>query len=71
MMKKKRLVTYIHPMFCGLHVLHNLDIYAEKSLIDWEKIIEEGTTHGGLKNSSNSRPFDLLYGISNFSGELI
>ena len=57
MMKKKRLVTCI--------MCFNLGIYAEKSLIDWEKIPEEeGTTHGGFKNSSNSRTSDLLYEIS-------
>ena len=49
-------------MFCGLHVLHNLCIYAEKPLIDWEKNVEEeGTTHASFKKSSNSRTFDLLY----------
>ena len=62
---EKENISNIHHVFCGLHVLYNLDIYEEKSLIDWEKIVEEGgTTHGSFKNSSNSRIFDLLYETS-------
>ena len=62
---KKEKISNIHHVFCGLHVLCNLGIYAEKSLIDWEKTVEqEGTTNGSFKNSSNSRAFDLLYEIS-------
>ena len=62
---EKENISNIHHVFCGLHVLYNLDIYGEKSLIDWEKIVEEGgTTHGSFKNSSNSRIFDLLYETS-------
>ena len=59
---EKEKKSNIHHVFCGLHVLHNLCIYAEKPLIDWEKNVEEeGTTHASFKNSSNSRTFDLLY----------
>ena len=61
---EKEKISIVHHVFCGLHVLHNLGIYAEKSLIDWEKIVEEqGTMHGSFKNSSNSRTFDLLHEI--------
>ena len=62
---EKENISNIHHVFCGLHVLYNLDIYEEKSLIDWEKIVEEGgTTHGSFKNSSNSRILDLRYETS-------
>ena len=60
--EKQKLKT-VHQVFCGLHVIHNLGIYAEKALLEWEKIVEEeGSVHGGFKNSNNSN--DLLYELS-------
>ena len=38
---EKEKISNIHHVFCGLHVLPNLGIYAEKSLIDREKTVEE------------------------------
>ena len=62
---EQEMISNIHHVFCRLHVLHNLGKKKKKSLIDWEKIVEEERTiHGSFKNSSNSRTFDLLYGIS-------
>ena len=36
----------------------------KKSVLDWEKIVEEkGTAYHSFKNSSSLRIFDLLYEI--------
>jgi len=54
----------MHHVFCGLHVVHNMSIYAEKALIEWEKVVQqEGVAHGEFK-SSNSRTYDILYELS-------
>ena len=63
--KEKGMISQIHHVFCGLHVVHNLGIYAESALKKGEKIVvKEGTTHGGFKNSSSSRMYDLLFELS-------
>ena len=63
--KAKEKITTVHHVFCGLHVVHNLGLYAEKALLEWEKMVEEeGNVHGGFKNSSNSRTYDLLFELS-------
>ena len=55
----------MHHVFCGLHVVHNLEIYAEKAIVEWEKVVEqEGGSHGGFKNSKNSHTYDILYEVS-------
>ena len=62
---EKEKISRMHHLFCGLHVLHNLGIYAEKALLEWEKVVEEaGNIHGGFKNSANSRTYDLLNELS-------
>ena len=63
---EKKKISTVHHVFCGLHVIHNLGIYAEKALLKWEKIVEEeGNVHRGFKNSSNSRTYDLLLELLN------
>ena len=39
--KQKENISNMHHVFCGLHVLHNLRIYSEKAILEWEKIVEE------------------------------
>ncbi|XP_065671383.1 uncharacterized protein LOC136089337 [Hydra vulgaris] len=64
-LNKKLKISQMHHVFCGLHVIHNLGIYAEKAIIEWEKVVEqEGSIHGGFKNAQNSRTFDILYELS-------
>nr|XP_047132169.1 uncharacterized protein LOC124811083 isoform X1 [Hydra vulgaris] len=63
-LNEKLKISQMHHVFCGLHVIHNLGIYAEKA-IEWEKVVEqEGSIHGGFKSSQNSRTFDILYELS-------
>ena len=58
----------MHHVFCGLHVLHNLGIYSEKALLEWEEIAEDNNgnkhIHGGFHNSTRSRSYDLLFEVS-------
>jgi len=62
--EEKLKIPRMHHVFCGLHVVHNLGIYAEKALREWEKVVEEeGGVHGGFK-TNNSRTYDLLYELS-------
>nr|XP_047138638.1 uncharacterized protein LOC124805782 [Hydra vulgaris] len=64
-LNEKLKISQMHHVFCGLHVIHNLGIYAEKAIIEWEKVVEqEGSIHGGFKSSQNSRTFDILYELS-------
>lgn len=68
--KEKDLISQMHHVFCGLHVVHNLGIYAESALKEWEKVVSgEGSTHGGFKNSSNSRTYDLLFELSKLTSK--
>ena len=58
-------ISRMHHVFCGLHVVHNLGIYAENALKKWEPIAEEiNADHGGFKSSNNSRTYSLLYELS-------
>ena len=62
--KQKENISNMHHVFCGLHVLHNLRIYSEKAILEWEKIVEEEVnSHGGFK-ITNSRTYDILFEIS-------
>ncbi|XP_065673357.1 uncharacterized protein LOC136090527 [Hydra vulgaris] len=64
-LNEKLKISQMHHVFCGLHVIHNLGIYAEKAIIEWEKVVEqEGSIHGGFINSENSRTFDILSELS-------
>ncbi|XP_065647057.1 uncharacterized protein LOC136076955 [Hydra vulgaris] len=64
-LNEKLKTSQMHHVFCGLHIIHNLGIYAEKAIIEWEKVVEqEGSIHGGFKNAQNSRTFDILYELS-------
>ena len=62
-MKKKRLVVYI-TYFVAYMFYIILIFMQKKSLLDWEKVVEEeGTAYHSFKNSSSLRIFDLLYEI--------
>ena len=62
--KQKESISNMHHVFCGLQVLHNLSIYSEKAILEWEKIVEEeGNSHGGF-TTTNSRTYDILFEIS-------
>ena len=63
--KEKESITRMHHVFCALHVIHNLGLYAETAVKEWEKIVsDENNTQGGFKGSSNSRYYDLLFELS-------
>ncbi|XP_066922613.1 uncharacterized protein [Clytia hemisphaerica] len=63
--EEKKDVSTIHHLFCGLHIIHNLGVYAENALIEWEKAVEEeGSTHGGFQKATKSRTYSLLYELS-------
>ena len=63
--KERESISSMHHVFCALHVIHNLGIYAEKAIKEWEKIVsEDSNTQGGFKNSNNSRSYDLLFELS-------
>ena len=59
--REKGMISQMHHVFRGLHVVHNLGIYAESVLKEWEKIVVK---EGGFKNSSSSRTYDLLFELS-------
>ena len=62
--EEKEKVSRMHHVFCGLHVLHNLGIYAEKAISEWEKItLTNPAAHGGF-STNNSRTYDLLFELS-------
>eukprot|EP00794_Sanderia_malayensis_P002877 gene2877-3328_t len=60
--EKKKLATINH-VFCGLHVIHNLGIYAETAMREFVKLAASVEKHGGFV-TNNSRVYDLLYEIS-------
>lgn len=33
-------ISRMHHVFCGLHVIHNLGVYADKALLEWESVVE-------------------------------
>ena len=35
---QKKNISNMHHVFCGLQVLHNLGIYSEKAILEWEEI---------------------------------
>ena len=58
----------MHCIFCGLHVLHNLGIYAKNAAFEWKKVVEEaGNIHAAFKSTTNSRTYDLLNKLSNLT----
>ena len=59
----KEKLTRMNHLFCGLHVLHNLGIYAETAMKEFVKIASMTDKHGGFV-TSNSRVYDMLYEIS-------
>ena len=61
--KEKEKISRMHHVFCGLHEVHNMGIYAEQALLEWEKIAEE-LGNGGFKSSKNSRTYSLFYELS-------
>ena len=60
---EKEKLTHVNHLFCSIHVIHNLGIYAEGAVKDWEKIAAVLSQHGGFQ-TSNSRTYDILYEIS-------
>ncbi|XP_065649637.1 uncharacterized protein LOC136078250 [Hydra vulgaris] len=40
-LNEKLKISQTHHVFCGLHIIHNLGIYAEKAIIKWEKVVEQ------------------------------
>ena len=60
--EKKKLATINH-VFCGLHVIHNLGIYAEAAMREFVKLAASIEKHSGFV-TNNSRVYDLLYEIS-------
>ena len=51
---QKEITSNMQHVFCGLHALHNLGIYSEKAILEWEKVVEEeGSFHGGFKNTNS------------------
>ena len=54
----------MHNVFCGLHVLHNIGIYAKKAIKEWENVVlEDSSNHSGFV-TNNSRTYDLLFEVS-------
>ena len=48
--KQKENISSMHHVFYDLHVLHNFDIYSEKTILQWEKNVEEeGSSNEELK----------------------
>ena len=39
--KQKGNISSMHHVFCGLHVHHDLGIYSEKAILEWEKILPQ------------------------------
>ena len=63
--EEKKTISEMHHVFCGLHVLHNLGIYAEFAIKEWEDAIEEETNiHGGFKNSNHSCTHGMFTEVS-------
>ena len=61
---EKETITRMHHVFCGLHVLHNMGLYAEKAIKEWEKVVlEDASIHSGFQKG-NSRSYDLLFELS-------
>ena len=62
---ERETISNIHHGFCGLHITHNLGMYAKKAIYEWEKIMKEhGNIHGGFKNTQKSRTYNLLFEVS-------
>ena len=61
--EEKIKVTRMNHLFCGLHVVHNMGIYAETGMKEWLKVVCLLEKHGGF-TTSNSRVYDLLFEIS-------
>ena len=51
-------------VFCGLHLIHNLDVAAEAAVKQSAEIASLNKIHYGF-NTKNSCACDLLYEISN------
>ena len=52
-------------VFYGLHVIHNLGVYAKKQFLSWEMITEEqGNMHGGFIVTQKSQTYNLLFDVS-------
>ena len=60
---EKAKFTRMNHLFCGLHVVHNMGLYAETAMREWLKIVCLTEKHGGF-TTSNSRVYDLLFEIS-------
>ena len=60
---EKAKFTRMNHLFCGLHMVHNMGLYAETAMREWLKIVCFTEKHGGF-TTSNSRVYDLLFEIS-------
>ena len=61
--EEKVKLTRLNHLFCSIHVVHNLGIYSETAVKEWEKIAAVLSRHGGFQ-SSNSRTYGMLFEIS-------
>ena len=61
--EEKEKLTWINHLFSSIHVVHNLGLYAESAVKEWEKIAAVLSRHGGFQ-SSNSHTYDILFEIS-------
>ena len=58
-------VLFFNQLISEMNIIHNLGVYAEKTILEWEKAVEEEcSTHGGFQRSTNSRTYTLLYELS-------
>ena len=62
--EEKVKLTRLNHLFCSILVVHNLGIYFQNAVKEWEKIAAVLSRHGGFQ-SSNSRTYDMLFVIFN------
>lgn len=64
---QKENINSMQHVFCGLHVLYVIWMFiVKKTILEWEKVVEEGGSHEGFKNtnSRNCRTYNILFEIS-------
>ena len=60
--EEKIKVACMNHLFCRLHAVHNMVIYAETGMKEWLKVVRLLEKHDGF-TTSNYRVYDLLFKI--------